>query len=138
MDARDKLLTTIRDTWGDSEEALLAELIVELVESDLKANYIPYSQLKGIANARELQGSHVTERVVQYLLGAESHVLELGAELIEDDDVHRLDRDAFSMASLHHIHPITGEKDEALPSKLFVYFYPSDFAREVLGGRRRR
>lgn len=132
MTSRDDLHQKVRLTWGDSEELRLALLIFDFIAQDPYAAHIPYSRFQKIAKEQALQDPHVVERVLQYLTGADSHVLELGAELIEgDDEIRRLRPDEFALVVSDQIHPLTGERDESLPSKVFVYFSPSKLAQEV-------
>lgn len=128
-----ELIERLREVWRDGEELRLAILIVELIEQHPDIAHIPYSKFESLAKSQHLRDPHVVEKVIQYLTGAESHVLDLGAELIGDDDTpYRLDADELDLAVTEKIHPFTGEVDATLQSKIFVYFLPSPLARKLL------
>lgn len=97
--------------------------------------HIPFSRLREIAREASLSDPEVVARVVQYLTGADTHLLDVAGELVGDDDMpHFLDDEEFSLATTAGINPLTGDVDPELPRKLFVYFRPSQLAQEVLWG----
>lgn len=133
INSRAELDSTLRRAWADGEELRLSFSILDFIANHPATAHIPYARLQQLAREQHLTDPLVVERVVQYLTGAEGHVLDLRAELIdENDDVHRLDEEEFQLAVTEHIHPLTGSVDPGLLTKLFVYFRPSRLARQVL------
>lgn len=128
-----ELFDKFRELWHEGDELCLAMMIVDLIDNHSNIAHIPYSKLASLAKAQHLQDPNVVEKVVQYLTGAESHILDLGAELIEQDDVpYRLDAEELSLAVSEQLHPLTGEVDLKLQTKIFIYFRPSSFVLKLL------
>ena len=71
--------------------------------------------------------------IVNYLSGAHLHLLSKRFEYIEHDSATEIDSLQAKAAYDASINPLTGQFDEAVKKKIFVYFIPSDTAREVLG-----
>lgn len=130
--SRDDFDITIRHAWPEGEELLLSLLILAFIAEHPGTIHIPFSRLLEIAREASLDDAGVVPKVVQYLTGADTHLLDIAGELIGDDDLpHMLDNEEFNLA-ITGINPLTGDTDPELPSKLFVYFRPSRLAQEVL------
>lgn len=133
--SRDDFDSAIREAWPHGEERRLSLSILEFIAGHPKTFHIPYARLQEIAKGASLKDPEVVPRVVQYLTGADSHLLDVAGELFEEDDEPRaLDDDEFNLATVEGINPVTGEYDPTLSQKLFVYFRPSRLAQEVLWG----
>jgi hypothetical protein len=132
---RQDFLDIFRLDWAEGDELRLSLAILDFVAAHPDTAHIPYARVQELARAASLRDPLVVERVIQYLTGAGGHLLDLGAELIDEtDNVHRLDNEDFELALTRGINPLTGEWDEDLKQKLFVYFRPSKLAQQVLWG----
>lgn len=133
FESRDQLVKSLRSVWSEGDELRLGMSIIDMIQDQPEAVHFPYSRFLGLANRLSLDDPALVQRVVDYLTGAESHVLELCAELIEEDDsVHTLKSEQLRLALQHGIHPLTGRRDDAVADSIFVFFSPSDMARRVL------
>lgn len=130
---RNQLIERLRSVWNEGDELRLSVSILEMIETQPSLLHIPYSHLQRLAKKLEMKDPAVVQRVVEYLTGAESHVLELCAELIEEDDtVHALTQDDLQLAMNSGVNPLTGLQDSTLQDCIFVFFSPSQMARQVL------
>ena len=133
--SRDDFDSAIREAWPDGEERRLSLSILVFISEHPKTFHIPYARLQEIGKEALLKDPEVVPRVVQYLTGADSHLLDVAGELFDEDDEPRvLKDDEFNLATTEGINPLTGDYDPTLPQKLFVYFRPSRLAQEVLWG----
>lgn len=76
--------------------------------------------------------------VIRYLTGARVPLFNVVYELVEGDDVERVDPDALYEAKHtgEFCHPVTGEVVPDYESKIVVYFAVSDAARSIGGAGR--
>lgn len=133
--SRDDFDNAIRVAWPHGAEQRLSLSILEFIAEHPNTFHIPFARLQEIARETHLVNPDVVPRVVQYLTGADSHLLDVAGELFEEDDEPRaLDDAEFKLAVSDGINPLTGDYDPTLPKKLFVYFRPSRLAQEVLWG----
>jgi hypothetical protein len=124
----------MRALWGEQPELRLGLKILDLLQEYPDAQHIPYAQFLTLGRESDLPDPGRVQRVVEYLTGAESHLLDLGAELIESDEsVHRLTPAQLYEAMRLNVHPFTGDQPFDLQDRIFVFFSPSPLAREILG-----
>lgn len=132
---RDDFDRCIREAWPDGEERRLSLSIVQFIADHPDTYHIPYARLQELARAALLKNPEVVPRVIQYLTGADSNLLDIAGELFESDEEPRaLDEDEFNLAASEGINPLTGDFDPNLPQKIFVFFRPTRLAQEVLWG----
>lgn len=131
---KSELISRIHAVWQDGDEFRLSLAILELLQKLPSANHIPMSRFHALARENALTNDpHLAHRVVQYLCGADSPVLGLGAELIDDaDGIYQLKNEELQQAIQSNLNPLTGNIDDQLRNKMFVYFYPSEFAKTIL------
>jgi hypothetical protein len=130
---KEDLLRRIHAVWHDGDEFDLSVAIIELLQKLPSAKHIPMARFQSLAREKSLtKDPHLPQRVVQYLCGADSPVLNIGAELIEDDEnVYQLKEEEFQLAVHHKLHPLTGQIDADLASRIYIYFYPSDYVKAI-------
>lgn len=131
-----ELIRRFHAVWQDGDEFNLSIAILELLQKLPSANHIPMSRFHALARENLLtRDPNLTHRVVQYLCGADSPVLSLGAELIDEfDSVYQLKEEELQLAIQSNLNPLTGQIDEELRNKIYVYFYPSELAKNILSG----
>jgi hypothetical protein len=131
---KEELLRQIYAVWREGDEFSLSVAIIELIQKFPSVRHMPMTRFQQLARENSLtKDPYLSQRVVQYLCGADSPVLNIGAELIEEDDeVYQLKADELRLAVNHKLHPLTGEIDETLADRIFVYFYPSEFIKDIL------
>jgi hypothetical protein len=125
-----QVLTTL---WAGRPEVDVGCAIIEYLSSNLDARHIPFSQFFRIALERKLDERDAVLNIVNYLSGAQLHLLAKGFEYIEDDRATEIDSLQAKAAYDANINPLTGQFDDAVKKKIFVYFIPSEVAKQVLG-----
>jgi len=119
--------------WNGRAEADFGCAIIDYLETHLDARHIPFSEFFRITANGEFAEQDVVLNIVNYLSGAHLHLLSNRFEYIEDDSATEIDSLQAKAAYRASINPLTGQFDETVKKKIFVYFVPSDTAREVLG-----
>ncbi|CAD6542931.1 hypothetical protein [Paraburkholderia metrosideri] len=118
--------------WGDAPETRIGTAIIDLLAENLDNSFLPLSLFLEAADRVQANQQDAVLNIVSLLTGASFQLLKLQFEYIYADDVVPLDDDAARAASEKNINPVTGEKDDELPSKLFICFTPSEVAKRAL------
>lgn len=122
----------LRDIWAGSPEAEAGRLIVDFLSEHTDSVHISYSQLFQVGHVPARFSPNVVLNIINYLTGTDLNLLTTGFEYIEGDFVQRLDIDQVQAAHFRQINPFTGEEDEEVRSKIFMYFSPSELAKKAL------
>jgi hypothetical protein len=120
------------EVWGNSPETAFGHLVIDFLSSHTDSVHIPFAQFLEIARANKIQNNDVVLNIVNYLTGANLHLLRTSFEYIDGETVEPLDVLQVKAAQQFRVNPITGDVDEAVGDKIFVYFVPTDLAKEVL------
>lgn len=122
----------LKGLWGNAPEALLGCVIIDFLSRHTDAVHIPFSRFFEIAHQHQIGDKSVVFNVVNYLTGTDLNLLQSGFEYIDGDVVAELDAIQVRAAKSHKINPLTGEEDEEIGGKIFMFFFPSELARQAL------
>lgn len=120
--------------WRGRPEAAFGCAVIDYLSNNLDARHIPFSEFFRLSVDGKPTEKAVVLNIVNYLSGAHLHLLAKGFEYIEDDLPIEIDSLQAKAAYDASINPLTGQFDDAVRRKIFVYFMPSDAAKEVLRG----
>jgi len=133
----------LKTIWANDDDALAACLrIIEFLKAGgTEAHFITLQDLAG----REAKGFNADAllKATTCLSSGEIPLLSMKFQLIdEDDDEETLDRTVYSPTEYRQfeqrgklVNPQTGEEDPDLYDKLFVFFEPTSFAKDVFAKR---
>lgn len=130
---KNEALQVLATLWKGRPEAEVGCAVVNYLSSNLDARHIPFSEFFRIAADQNFEKPDAILNIVNYLSGAHLHLLAKGFEYIEDDRVIAIDSLQAKAAYDANINPLTGQFDEAVNKKIFMYFFPSETAKQVLG-----
>ncbi|MGX9732316.1 hypothetical protein ACWYXO_17050 [Janthinobacterium aestuarii] len=119
--------------WRGRPEAAFGCAVIDYLSNHLDARHIPFSEFFRLGADGKPAEQTVVINIINYLSGAHLHLLAKGFEYIEGDLPIEIDSLQAKAAYDASINPLTGQFDEAVKRKIFVYFMPSDAAKEVLG-----
>lgn len=120
--------------WRGRQEVAFGHVVIEYLSAHLDAKHIPVSEFFNIAKRVNVSTPDVVLNVVNFLSGAHVNLLDAGFEYIEDDSVEDLDPGQVRAAYDASINPFTGQFDKDVAKKIFMYFLPSETAKNVLRG----
>jgi hypothetical protein len=130
---KNEALQALATLWKGRPEAEFGCAVIDYLSSHLDARHIPFSEFFRIAAAKNFGERDAILNIVNYLSGAQLHLLAKGFEYIEDDRAIEIDSLQAKAAYDANINPLTGQFDEEVKKKIFVYFIPSETAKQVLG-----
>lgn len=130
---KNEALDVLNTLWHGRSEAVFGRAIIDYLSAHLDARHIPFSEFFRITSEGKFAEQDVVLNIVNYLSGAQLHLLAKGFEYIEDDRATEIDSSQAKAAYEANINPLTGQFDDAVKKKIFVYFSPSETAKEVLG-----
>jgi hypothetical protein len=133
---KNEAIEALTSLWKGRPEAAFGCAIIDYLSVHLDARHIPFSEFFRIATDGKPAEQAVVLNIVNYLSGAQLHLLAKGFEYIEDDFVTEIDSQQARAAYDANINPLTGQFDEVVQKKIFVYFMPSETAKDVLGTAR--
>ncbi|WP_128140947.1 hypothetical protein OPV09_02230 [Janthinobacterium sp. TB1-E2] len=122
----------LESIWRGRQEADFGRVVVEYLSLHLDAKHIPVSEFFKIAHNVNISAPDVILNIVNFFSGAHINLLDAGFEYIEKDDIEDLDSDQVRAAYDGKINPLTGQHDEDVAKKIFMYFLPSDVAKIAL------
>lgn len=125
----------LRELWADMPEAHLGCVIIDFLSAHTDAAHISFSQFFEIARANQIRDDDVVVNVVNYLTGTDLNLLTIAFEYIDGDIVELLEPSQVRAAKYAKINPLTGEADEELGNKIFMFFLPSELAKQALVAR---
>lgn len=135
MDApqnKNDALAILQKLWAGKPEAEAGRIIVEFLSAHTDAVHISFAQLFDVVGKTRQMDQSAVLNVINYLTGSDLSLLRTGFEYIEGDIVQPLDIDQVRAARFRQINPLTGDKDEEIGSKIFMFFLPSDLAKKAL------
>jgi hypothetical protein len=127
-------LEIVATLWKGRPEAAFGCAVINYISDHLDARHIPFSEFFRLPSEGKPADHAVVLNIINYLSGAQLHLLAKGFEYIEDDRPVAIDSLQAKAAYEASINPMTGQFDEAVKKKIFVYFMPSEAAKVVLGG----
>ncbi len=130
---KNEAIEVLTSLWKGRPEEAFGCAIIDYLSDHLDARHIPFSEFFRIALDGKPADQEVVLNIVNYLSGAQLHLLAKGFEYIEDDSVTEIDSQQARAAYDASINPLTGQFDEAVKKKIFVYFMPSEAAKNLLG-----
>ena len=129
MDSKERILRQINEDWGETPQSKLCATILDYL-LQFPANqlaHITYGRLRNIISTHYKDSDLLL--AIQYLIGDGTKLLEVGFELIEEDDSfpYPLANSEVKLAKEtgELYHPETGEIVDDYESKVFMYFKPS-------------
>jgi hypothetical protein len=122
----------LRTVWGDKPEADFGCVVIDFLSAHADAVHIPFTQFFEIARANQIDDNGVVLNIVNYLTGAHLNLLRTAFEYIDGDTVESLEQAQVRAAKFDKINPLTGDTDEEVGDKIFVYFVPTNLAKEAL------
>lgn len=122
------------DIWSERPETDIGILIIEFLAAHLDSKNLPITTFFEIAKQSLSQDKNAVMNVVNYLSGADLNLLTVEVELIEGHEILILEPEQVVAARTRSIHPISGEIDAELSSKLYLCFTPSETAKKTLRG----
>ncbi|RFP23897.1 hypothetical protein [Duganella sp. BJB476] len=122
----------IGELWAGRPEADAGHVIVDFLAAHTDAVHISFAQFFEIARQAEIKDQNVVLNIITYLTGTDLQLLKTGFEYIEEEIVKPLDIEQVRAARYNKINPITGDEDDEIGSKIFMYFIPSDLAKTAL------
>lgn len=118
--------------WGERPEAACGRVIIDFLSEHPNAAHIPFAQFLEIARINEIRDTDVVLNIVNYLTGSHLHLLRTAFEYIDGETVEPLNVHQVKAAQQSKVNPLTGDTDEDVGDKIFVYFVPTELARKVL------
>lgn len=125
-------ISYFRDVWAERPEAAIGSVIIEFLASHIESRNLPITTFFDVAKQYSAQENSAIINVINYLSGADLHLLKADFELIENDEIFFLDSDQVTAAQDKGVNPKTGEFDPEVTNKIFLCFTPSDMAKKVL------
>jgi hypothetical protein len=122
----------LRELWADTPEARLGCVIIDFLSKHTDAAHIPFSQFFEIARENQIGDNDVVANIVNYLTGTHLNLLNTGFEYIDGDIVEQLEPSQVKAAKYNNINPLTGETDDEIGDKIFMFFLPSELAKQAL------
>lgn len=122
----------LKELWEEKPEALLGCVIIDFLSDHTDAVHIPFSQFFELAKRNDIRDTDVVLNIVNYLSGANLKLLDTGFELIDGDTVEQLEPSQVKAAKCDNINPLTGETDDEIGEKIFMFFLPSNLAKQAL------
>lgn len=135
MDTKERILIQIHEDWGEKPQSKICALILDyLLQFPVnQLAHITYSRLHDITGSK--YGDQDLLLAIQYLIGDGTKLLEVGFELIEEDDSfpYPLANSEVKLAKEtgELYHPETGEMVDDYESKVFMYFKPSSLFESI-------
>lgn len=135
MDSKERILSQIHEDWGEKPQSKVCALILEYL-LQFPANqlaHITYGRLRNIIGTQYKNSDLLV--AIQYLIGEGTKLLEVGFELIEEDDSfpYPLANSEVNLANEtgELYHPETGEIVNDYENKVFMYFKPSSLVKAI-------
>ncbi|MBN9132310.1 MAG: hypothetical protein J0H48_02955 [Nitrosospira multiformis] len=120
--------------WAEKPEADVGLALIEFLSSHIEATNLTFTTFFEATRNISNGDRNALINVVNYLAGSDLNLLDVGLELIENEEIFPLDYEQAKAARNENVHPITGEFDPNLTSKLFFCFSPSATAKRALRG----
>lgn len=132
MVSKKSVVAKIRKDWGVSPQSEICTSVLTYVTStSMPLSHVTYGSI------REVVGKHFSDQDIfsslEYLCGDSVHLLEIGFELIEDENYIPVDIQAIQNARKtgELIHPDTGESIAEYEKKIYVYFQASQLSQDI-------
>lgn len=122
----------LRTVWENNPEADFGCLVIDFLSVHGDSAYIPFAQFFEIARVNRVGDNNVVLNVVNYLTGNHLNLLKPAFEYIDGETIKLLEASQVRAAKQNKINPITGDEDEEVGEKIFMYFLPTELARKAL------
>lgn len=130
--SRNDAQNVLKEVWGNNPEADFGRIVIDFLSAHADAVHIPFAQFFEIARAHDFEDKNVVLNVINYLTGTHLNLLKTAFEYIDGETVELLEPAQVRAAKQQKINPITGDTDEEVGTKIFMYFLPTELARKAL------
>lgn len=120
------------EVWANKPEADFGCVVIDFLAEHADSIHIPFAQFFEIGRVHGIRNNDVVLNVVNYISGTDLQLLTTAFEYIDGETVEPLDQAQVRAAKYEKINPLTGETDEEVGEKIFVYFVLTDLAKQVL------
>jgi hypothetical protein len=128
-----QIIEQIKEDWDSKPQA---DICIDILDYLLRVPtqnllHISYGSLKKIISQRVEESDLLM--AIQYLSGERTPILEVRFEFIEDDEIYSLPNSEIKLAreTGQLVHPETGELIDDFEDKTYMYFEPSQLAKEI-------
>ncbi|WP_016834617.1 hypothetical protein [Herbaspirillum lusitanum] len=122
----------LKGIWADRLETFLGEVFLDFLADHTDATHIPFGQFISLARERKIEDVNVVLNVISCLTGARLNLLDTAFEYIDGDVVEQLEINQVKAAKNANINPLTGEVEENISQRIFMFFIPSELAKQAL------
>ncbi|NQE51899.1 hypothetical protein [Herbaspirillum rubrisubalbicans] len=131
MQSKEDAHEILSDLWKGRPEEEAGRLIIEYLAQHIEAKHISLADLIQVASKQERRA---VLNIINYLSGEDLNLLDSKFEYVAEDEssIFELDLAQVKAARSQFINPLSGESDEDVLDKIFMFFVPSDLAREAL------
>jgi hypothetical protein len=128
-----QIIEQIKEDWDSKPQAKICMDILDYLLRVPIQNllHISYGSLKTVISQRVEEADLLM--AIQYLSGERTPILEVKFEFIEDDEIYCLPNSEIKLAreTGQLVHPETGELIDDFEDKTYMYFEPSQLAKEI-------
>lgn len=134
MEGVASILERLTSVYGRGVESDVAARLFDFISNHTETTHISLQLLRQMTpggSSGALDAAIV--RSLNFLAGDAVQVLDTCFEFIDDSDhPHHLTTDEAKDAVLLKLNPLTGESDPTVPSRVVIYFSPTDEALAML------
>ncbi|MGD1942150.1 MAG: hypothetical protein ACFB0G_12635 [Leptolyngbyaceae cyanobacterium] len=130
--SKESVITKIKSDWGEQPQSDICIAVLNyLVQSTMELSHITYGSIGKIVG-QDFSDREVISSI-EYLCGDSVRLLEIGFELIENDDYIPISKSEMRIAreTGKLLHPEQGVLLENYEENVFLYFYPSELIKEI-------
>lgn len=125
MEYRDLILKHIAEVFGDGEESVVAEKVIDFLAAYSTTKHINLQLVRQLTGEQKNAGFDVVIfRTLQCLSGDKIGLLQTHFELIDvNEEIHDISVNDLNSVK-EGVNPITGHEETDIANRVFVYYSP--------------
>ena len=134
MLSKQSFIEKIHADWGSKPQSnICIGLLDHLSRTSRTIDHITYATLRRVVDQANQFADEELLLAIKYLCGEPVHLLEMGFELIEDEQYIEIPKSEIKAAteSGSLLHPETGELMQDFKNQVHVYFKPSELSKKL-------